>query len=63
VLHLSEADKISLPERRTINPITAITPYSGRPMSVIMVIAPAEELAALETALVETTLVNMSLFY
>jgi hypothetical protein len=26
-----------------------------------MVIAPAEELAALETALVETTLVNMSL--
>jgi hypothetical protein len=32
-------------------------------MSVIMVIAPAEELAALETALVETTLVNMSLFY
>jgi hypothetical protein len=28
-----------------------------------MVIAPAEELAALETALVETTLVNMSLFY
>jgi len=41
LFHLSDADRISLAESKMISAITASTPYSGRPVGVIMVITPA----------------------
>lgn len=56
LFHLSDADRISLAESKMISAITASTPYSGRPVGVIMVITPAaaEDDATLDvTALAE----------
>lgn len=39
--HFTDADRISLAESKMISAITASTPYSGRPVGVIMVITPA----------------------
>lgn len=41
LFHSSDADRISLAESKMINAMTASTPYSGRPVGVIMVITPA----------------------
>ena len=50
LFHLSDADRISLAESKMISAITASTPYSGRPVGVVMVITPAaaEDDAALD---------------
>ena len=59
LFHLSDADRISLAESKMISAMTASTPYSGRPVGVIMVITPAT--AEYETVVVAAIVVDIVL--
>lgn len=62
LFHLSDADRISLAESKMISAITASTPYSGRPVGVIMVITPAaaeDEAVVVAAVVVDIVLISM----